>query len=34
VRVLPMRHAVSGQLAMLAVMVVYTTGGLLLLFSV
>jgi len=34
VRLLPMRHAVSGQLAMLAVMVVYTTGGLLLLFSV
>ncbi|MDQ3592310.1 MAG: hypothetical protein M3386_05340, partial [Actinomycetota bacterium] len=34
VRLLPMRHSVSGQLAMLAVMVVYTTGGLLLLFSV
>lgn len=34
VRVLPVRHAVSGQLAMLAVMLVYTVGGLLLLFSV
>ncbi|MDQ3663844.1 MAG: hypothetical protein M3353_04195 [Actinomycetota bacterium] len=34
VRVLPLRHAVSGQLAMLAVMLVYTVGGLLLLFSV
>ncbi len=34
VRVLPERSAVSGQLAMLAVMLVYTVGGLLLLFSV
>lgn len=34
VRVLPLRHAVSGQLAMLAVMLIYTVGGLLLLFSV
>ena len=33
VRVLPARHAVVGQVAMLAVMVVYTVGGLLLLFS-
>ncbi len=34
VRLLPPRHTVSGQLAMLALMVVYTVGGLLLLFSV
>ncbi len=34
VRLLPERHRVSGQLAMLALMVVYTVGGLLLLFSV
>ncbi len=34
VRVLPLRHTLSGQLAMLAVMLVYTVGGLLLLFSV
>ena len=34
VRVLPARSAVSGQLAMLTVMVGYTVGGLLLLFSV
>ena len=34
VRLLPARHTVSGQLAMLALMVVYTVGGLLLLFSV
>jgi hypothetical protein len=33
VRVLPARHAVGGQIAMLTVMVVYTVGGLLLLFS-
>jgi hypothetical protein len=33
VRVLPARHAVTGQLAMLVVMVGYTTAGLLLLFS-
>lgn len=33
VRILPVRHAVSGQLAMLAVMLAYTVGGLLLLFS-
>lgn len=33
VRVLPAEHAVVGQLAMLVVMLVYTTGGLLLLFS-
>jgi len=33
VRVLPARHRVSGQVAMLVVMVGYTTGGLLLLFS-
>jgi len=33
VRLLPERHAVSGQLAMLIVMVGYTVGGLLLLFS-
>lgn len=33
VRVLPLGHHVSGQLALLAVMVGYTTGGLLLLFS-
>jgi hypothetical protein len=34
VRVLPPRSAVSGQLAMLALMLLYTVGGLLLLFSV
>jgi len=34
VRVLPERSAVSGQLAMLSIMLVYTVGGLLLLFSV
>ncbi len=34
VRVLPARSTVSGQLAMLMLMVVYTVGGLLLLFSV
>jgi len=33
VRVLPAQHAVNGQLAMLVVMLIYTTGGLLLLFS-
>ena len=33
VRLLPARHAVVGQLAMLLVMVGYTTGGLLLLFN-
>jgi hypothetical protein len=33
VRVLPARQAVTGQLAMLVVMVGYTTAGLLLLFS-
>jgi hypothetical protein len=33
VRVLPAGHRVSGQLALLVVMVGYTTGGLLLLFS-
>ncbi len=34
IRLLPMRHVVSGQLAMLAAMLGYTVGGLLLLFSV
>ena len=34
VRLLPARHAVRGQLAMLVLMVCYTVGGLLLLFSV
>jgi hypothetical protein len=34
VRLLPERHRASGQLAMLMLMVVYTVGGLLLLFSV
>ena len=34
VRLLPPRHAVRGQAAMLVLMVVYTVGGLLLLFSV
>ena len=33
VRLLPARHAVVGQLAMLLVMVGYTSGGLLLLFN-
>jgi len=33
VRLLPARHAVAGQVALLAVMVGYTVGGLLLLFS-
>lgn len=33
VRILPDRHAIAGQLAMLVVMLVYTTGGLLLLLS-
>jgi hypothetical protein len=33
VRLLPRRHAVLGQLPLLALMVVYTCGGLLLLFA-
>ncbi|EGD42769.1 hypothetical protein ACFVJS_05690 [Nocardioides sp. NPDC057772] len=33
VKILPKRHQVTGQLALLAVMVVYTVGGLYLLFS-